>query len=101
MTGLIARRPPVSAWPVDAALATLQADLVAARSVNQMERCRPQRLPHDRQVAAADLLACLEAYTDGLVARRLPVPRGIRDELRLRRRLSDAGGRCPHPEGAY
>jgi hypothetical protein len=85
----------------DTSLALLHADLVAARSAHQLERSRAQRLPHDRDVAAADLLACLEAFKDALEARRLPIPRGMRDELRLRRRLSESGERSPGRKGAY
>ncbi|MGH3386324.1 MAG: hypothetical protein ACRDO1_17230 [Nocardioidaceae bacterium] len=66
-------------------LALLHADLVAARSALKSERCGPQ-VP-SRARAAAEVLACLEAYEAVLTAEGLPVPPAIRDELRLRRSL--------------
>jgi len=42
------------------------------------------------------LLLALEAYTDELNARNLPVPYGIRDDLRIQRRIL---GRVSDPSG--
>jgi hypothetical protein len=74
--------------PGDGALARLRADVAAARSAVQVDRRGPQRLPGHTRAAEAVLLDCLEAYARALAVRRLPLPRRLRDELRLRRRLA-------------
>ncbi len=69
-------------------LVSLHEDLVAARSLVQAERSSSPRIPERSRVAEADLLVCLEAFAAALTARGIPIPRGLRDELRLRRLLS-------------
>jgi hypothetical protein len=68
----------------DLGLAELRAALAAARAAYQVERADRSRPADNRQPGRAQLLACLEEYAAALVDRRLPVPPGIRDELRLR-----------------
>jgi len=77
------RRPPT---PVD--LVRSREDLFAARSALQVARRSGRRRPEELRAVAADLLDCLETYAAALTRRRLPVPRGVRDELRLRRLLA-------------
>jgi hypothetical protein len=72
------------------ALASLYRKLSDARSAVQADRSGSPRIPERSKAAEATLLACLEAFTAELTTRRLPIPRGVRDELRLRRLLS-----CP------
>ena len=67
-------------------------DLIAARSALQAARRGPQRNPDEARAAAADVLACLEAFAAAPLTRGLPVPRGIRDELHLRRLLAGVSG---------
>jgi hypothetical protein len=46
---------------------------------------------HDRLfMARGSLLLALEGYAQGLVARRLPIPARLRDELRLQRDVHDS-----------
>jgi hypothetical protein len=71
-----------------AEFARVRTDLFAARSALRLVRSGPQRHPAHVRAAAADLLECLEAYAAALLARRLPLPRRVRDELRLRRLLA-------------
>jgi hypothetical protein len=73
----------------DAALGLLYQDLVAAREAAESQRHGPQGAPNHRRVAATELLGCLEAYVAALLRCRLPVPPQIRDEVRLRRALSE------------
>jgi hypothetical protein len=79
---------PAACPPADRALARLQADMMSARSVVDIARRGTKPPMGLRRAADADLLECLESFADALTARRLPLPRGLRDELRLRRRLS-------------
>lgn len=72
---------------VEQDLARLHADLAAARSVVHINRRTP-RVPGRSSAAEADLLDCLETFTTALRLYRLPVPRRVRDELRLRRLLA-------------
>jgi hypothetical protein len=74
--------------PVDRVLARLHADMVCARSVvdNARRGIKPPLV--SSRAAEADLLKCLEVFASALAARRLPLPRELRDELRLRRLLS-------------
>jgi hypothetical protein len=62
--------------------------MVSARSVVDNTRRGTKPPLVSSRAAEADLLECLESFADALAARRLPLPRGLRDELRLRRRLS-------------
>jgi hypothetical protein len=66
-------------------LAALRAELVAARAAYQVERAGRLASPNGPQPRRAHLLTCLEEYAAALTDRRLPVPPGLRDELRLRR----------------
>jgi hypothetical protein len=62
--------------------------MMCARSVVDNAR-RGTKPPLVRSRAAeADLLECLESFASALAARHLPLPRELRDELRLRRLLS-------------
>jgi hypothetical protein len=62
--------------------------MVCARSVvdNARRGIKPPLV--SSRAAEADLLKCLEVFASALAARRLPLPRELRDELRLRRLLS-------------
>jgi hypothetical protein len=72
-------------------LALLREDLRLARAAMAADRCGPQTSPAPHHAAAVELLCRLEAYVDALTERRLPVPPGLRDELRLRKGLSTPG----------
>jgi hypothetical protein len=74
--------------PVDLGLARLHADMVCARSVVDSARRGTKPPLGLSRAAEADLLECLETFASALAERRLPVPRGLRDELRLRRSLA-------------
>lgn len=69
-------------------LARLREDVFAARSALQLLRRGAQRSPAETLIASGHLLDCLEAFAEALLSRRLPLPRGIRDELRLQRLLA-------------
>src|SRR5450756_1185526 len=62
-------------------------EVISARAAMTVARRAP--LGRSRLVDAprARLLLALEAYTAELNARNLPVPYGIRDELRIQRRI--------------
>jgi hypothetical protein len=79
---------PCAPPPVDRGLARLHADMMCARSVVDNARRGTKPPLVIRRAAEADLLECLEIFASALAARRLPLPRGLRDELRLRRLLS-------------
>jgi hypothetical protein len=66
----------------------LRRKLSDARSAVQADRSGSPRVPERSKAAEANLLECLEAFTAALTMRHLPIPRGVRDELRLRRQLS-------------
>ena len=55
---------------------------------------------HQPSPARAKLLACMEAYSAALTARRLPIPPRLRDDLRLHRALyspnADETARLPY-----
>jgi hypothetical protein len=82
-------RPPPGAYhrsAVNHALAALFADLAAARAADRQARCAR----HPAATSAADsmrLVTALRACAAGLELHQLPVPRTLRDELRLRRQL--------------
>jgi hypothetical protein len=71
-------------------------EVISARAAMTVARRAP--LGRSRLVDAprARLLLALEAYTAELNARNLPVPYGIRDDLRIQRRIlgrvADASG---------
>ena len=71
-------------------------EVISARAAMTVARRAP--LSRSRVVDAprARLLLALEAYTAELDARHLPVPYGIRDDLRIQRRIlgrvADASG---------
>ncbi|HZX98480.1 MAG TPA: hypothetical protein VFE92_03155 [Dermatophilaceae bacterium] len=66
---------------------TLFQEVTSARAAMTVARRAP--LGRSRLVDAprARLLLALEAYTAELNARNLPVPYGIRDDLRIQRRI--------------
>jgi hypothetical protein len=68
-------------------LMTLFQEVLSARAAMTVARRAP--LGRSRLVDAprARLLLALEAYTAELNARNLPVPYGIRDDLRIQRRI--------------
>jgi hypothetical protein len=68
-------------------LSHLFAEVVTARAAEQLTRTTKR--PDDNvRNNSRRLTASLVAYAEALESYRLPVPRAIRDELRLRRRLS-------------
>jgi len=85
---------PIAALPsirrrstADHDLSHLYAEVVTARAAEQMTRSTKR--PDDNiRSNSRRLTASLSAYASALEGYRLPVPRAIRDELRLRRRLS-------------
>jgi hypothetical protein len=85
---------PVAALPsiqrrstADHDLSHLYAEVVTARAAEQLTRST-KRPDENVRNNSRRLTASLSAYASALEAYRLPVPRAIRDELRLRRRLS-------------
>jgi hypothetical protein len=72
---------------VDHDLAALFADLEAARAADHETRCciRPER--SRAELDSMRLVTALRACAGALERHRLPVPRTIRDEIRLRRQL--------------
>lgn len=68
-------------------LSHLLAEVSSARMADRLARGAPRR-PDSSRSDSGRLAASLAAYVKALEAYRLPVPRAIRDELRLRRRLS-------------
>ena len=68
-------------------LSHLLAEVMHARMAEQ--QTRTTKRPDDRvRTNSRRLTDSLSAYASALERYRLPVPRAIRDELRLRRRLS-------------
>ena len=68
-------------------LAHLFAEVVSARAADRVARCA-QRTDGTFRSDSLRLAVSLNAYTKALERYRLPVPREIRDELRLRRGLA-------------
>jgi hypothetical protein len=68
-------------------LSHLFAEVVTARAAEQLT-LSTKRPDDNVRNNSRRLTASLSAYADALEAYRLPVPRAIRDELRLRRRLT-------------
>jgi hypothetical protein len=69
-------------------LVFLHRRLSDARSAVRADRSGSPRMPERTKAAEARLLECLEAFTAALTMRHLPIPRDVRDELRLRRLLA-------------
>lgn len=68
-------------------LSQLLAEVIHARTAEQLTRTTKR--PGDNvRTDSRRLTDSLSAYASALEGYRLPVPRSIRDELRLRRRLS-------------
>jgi hypothetical protein len=90
--------PPTAADPTFGfdQLQELFQEVISARAAMTVARRAP--LGRSRLVDGprARLLVALEAYTAELDARHLPVPYGIRDDLRIQRRMlgrvADASG---------
>lgn len=67
-------------------LAALFQEVVSARAAMTVARRAPLGTSSVVDVARTRLLLALEAFTAELGARNLPVPYGIRDDLRIQRR---------------
>lgn len=67
--------------------AALWAEVLTARAALAAERSRPNGWTAATD-ARADLLRALETYAATLLARHRPIPYALRDEIRLRQRLS-------------
>jgi hypothetical protein len=67
-------------------LAALFQEVVNARAAMTVARRAPLGTSSVVDVARTRLLLALEAFTAELDARNLPVPYGIRDDLRIQRR---------------
>lgn len=85
---------PVTARPsllhrssADHDLSHLLAEVLHARMAEQLTRTT-KRPDNNVRTNSRRLTDSLSAYASALERYRLPVPRAIRDELRLRRRLS-------------
>jgi len=81
--------PPPGAFhrsAVDQTLAALFADLAAARAADHLARSHRPAIPTTAE--SARLVAALRDCTAALEQHCIPVPREIRDELRLRCGLS-------------
>jgi hypothetical protein len=76
---------PARHRPDDVDLPSLLVDLLTAKDAvaHDLAQGRNHRPPPGR----AKLLACMEAYSAALTARRLPIPPRLRDDLRLHRAL--------------
>jgi hypothetical protein len=68
-------------------LSHLFAEIGVAREADRLSR-DARRRDHTLRSDSSHLTSSLSAYARALEGYRLPVPRTIRDELRLRRRLS-------------
>jgi hypothetical protein len=66
-------------------LPSLLGDLLAARAAVAHDLTPSSNRPPTEE--RMRLLACMEAYSAALTARRLPVPPRLRDELRLHRAI--------------
>jgi len=69
-------------------LSPLFQEVVSARAAMRVARRAPLGTSSVVDVARKRLLLALEAFTAELAARNLPVPYGIRDDLRIQRRTS-------------
>jgi hypothetical protein len=68
-------------------LMTLFQEVISARAAMTVARRAPLGRSRLTDAPRARLLLALEAYTAELNARNLPVPYGIRDDLRIQRRI--------------
>ena len=89
---------PARQRPNDVDLPSLLVDLLTAKDAvaHDVAPGRNHRPPPGR----AKLLACMEAYSAALIARRLPIPPRLRDDLRLHRALysEDPDKTARHPD---
>jgi hypothetical protein len=76
---------PARQGPNDVDLPSLLMDLLAAKDAVAHD-VTPGR-NHRPSPGRAKVLACMEAYTAALIARQLPIPPRLRDDLRLHRAL--------------
>jgi hypothetical protein len=89
--------PPLSAaHPLGGSdpLLLLFGEVTNARAAMVVARRSPLGTPSAVEGTRTRLLLALEAYAAALDARHLPVPYGIRDDLRIQRRTL---GRSPRP----
>jgi hypothetical protein len=97
--GAAAGTGPAGRQPTEVDLPSLLLDLLTAKEVVAKD-LTPGR-NHRPSPSRAKLLACMEAYSAALIARQLPVPRRLRDDLRLHRALyspaADQTPRDPYP----
>lgn len=70
------------------ALAALLKDVIDARTTLARARHTTGAPPGSTEVARAQVITALEAYTAALEGQRLPVPYMLRDELRIQQRVS-------------
>ena len=77
----------VCAKQADAGLDQLLTALLHARTAMQAELSNQPPVMQRQAVVRHELLASLEAYTTGLLARGLSAPPSLRDELSLHRGL--------------
>jgi hypothetical protein len=70
--------------PEAPSLGVLMGEIRAAREEVRTLRCAPV-VPARLLSARQSLLHAMEAYADELTARHLPIPRKLRDDLRLQR----------------
>jgi hypothetical protein len=78
--------PAASASPLPRSLTELADDVRAAATEVRTRRAPPVS-ERDLLSARRVLLKAMEAYADGLTARRLPIPRVLHDDLRLQREI--------------
>jgi hypothetical protein len=82
--------PPLGVYHrsmVDHYLAGLFADLEAARAADHQTRCSIYSERNKSEIDSMRLVTALRACAGALERHRLPVPRTIRDEIRLRRQF--------------
>ncbi len=72
---------------VDHELSDLLAEVASARADDRLARVSGRRDDTHRSGDSGRLASSLGAYAKALETYRLPVPRAVRDELRLRRGL--------------
>jgi hypothetical protein len=90
---------PARQRPNDVDLPSLLVDLLTAKEA--VARDPTPGRNHQPPPGRAKLLACMEAYSAALIARQLPIPPRLRDDLRLHRALyapdPDETARHPYP----
>jgi hypothetical protein len=70
-------------------------EVISARAALTVARRAPLGRARAVDAPRARLLLALEAYTAELKARNLPVPYGIRDDLRIQRRILGRSADAP------